>query len=147
MTFRNANAPATLSRRSLLSAASAFSVLSLSQWPTGAFAAGMDIDAFTLLSQKLVQQDRLSSDIAGNMLSAFEDISASDRLAKLAQGDADTEIANSVVSAWYTGESPNPDDLQVLTYTDALIWDAIDYTKPMAYCGGAMGYWADPPEV
>ena len=147
MTFRNANAPATLSRRSLLSAASAFSVLSLSQWPTGAFAAGMDIDAFTLLSQKLVQQDKLSSDIAGKMLSAFEDISATDRLAKLAQGDADTEIANSVVSAWYTGESPNPDDLQVLTYTDALIWDAMDYTKPMAYCGGAMGYWADPPEV
>lgn len=147
MTFRNANAPATLSRRSLLSAASAFSVLSLSQWPTGAFAAGMDIDAFTLLSQKLVQQDKLSSDIAGKMLSAFEDISATDRLAKLAQGDTDTEIANSIVSAWYTGESPNPDDLQVLTYTDALIWDAMDYTKPMAYCGGAMGYWADPPEV
>ena len=147
MTFRNVNSPATLSRRSLLSAASAFSVLSLSQWPTGAFAAGMDIDAFTLLSQKLVQQDKLSSDIAGKMLSAFEDISATDRLAKLAQGDADTEIANSVVSAWYTGESPNPDDLQVLTYTDALIWDAMDYTKPMAYCGGAMGYWADPPEV
>lgn len=147
MTFRNANAPATLSRRSLLSAASAFSVLSLSQWPTAAFAGGMDIDAFTLLSRKLVQQDKLPSDIAGEMLSAFEDISATDRLAKLAQGDADTEIANSVVSAWYTGESPNPDDLQVLTYTDALIWDAMDYTKPMAYCGGAMGYWADPPEV
>lgn len=49
---------------------------------------------------------------------------------------------------WLTGmaapAAPNQ-PAQVLAYTDALVWAALPFTKPPGYCGGAFGYWADPP--
>ncbi len=52
-----------ITRRGLLSAASAIAVLSLTQMPGRAFAANLDLKAFLSLSQKLVGQDDLSEDI------------------------------------------------------------------------------------
>lgn len=139
--------PSTLTRRSLLLGASAVSVLSLVPLPAWALTSDFDIDAFLALSEKQVGQTDLSKDIATAMLKAYSGLGKEKALADLAAGHENQELSNSIVTAWYTGESPNPDDLQVLDYTDALIWDAIDYTKPMGYCGGEVGYWADPPEV
>jgi hypothetical protein len=134
-----------ITRRGLLSAASAIAVLSLTQMPGRAFAANLDLKAFLSLSQKLVGQDDLSEDIAAEMLKAFGSIGNEDDLAALADGTDDEALSNAILAAWYTGVSPDPDDLKDLTYTDALMWQAMDYTKPMGYCGGAMGYWAEPP--
>jgi hypothetical protein len=33
----------------------------------------------------------------------------------------------------------------VATFTDALVWNALTFTKPWAECGGETGYWANPP--
>lgn len=135
-----------LTRRRFLFATSAISIPCMVQWPTGTWAASFDVDAFIALSKKQLGSASLSEDVAAKMLSAYTTMGKEDALADLANGKEDPDLANSVVAAWYTGESPDPDDLQVLDYTDALIWDAMDYTKPMAYCGGETGYWADPPE-
>lgn len=135
------------SRREFLSAVSAISVLAVTQWPRGALAANFDVDAFLALSQEQLGETYLSKDVAAAMLKAYGTIGKTDALAALAAGSADAELANSLVAAWYTGESPDPTALQVLDYTDALIWQAMDYTKPMGYCGGEQGYWADPPDV
>ena len=144
MKYRNSKSLG-ITRRGLLSAASAFALLSLTQMPGRAFAANLDLKAFLSLSQKLVGQDDLSEDIAAEMLKAFGSIGREDDLAALA-GDTDDEaLSNAILAAWYSGVSPDPDDLKVLTYTDALMWQAMPYTKPMGYCGGAMGYWAEPP--
>lgn len=143
----NPKASNTVTRRTLLSAVSAMSVLSLSQWPGRAFAADLDVDAFLALSQKLTQQDDLSADSAADMLAAFSATGQAEDLAVLAEDENDEALANAVVASWYTGVSPDQDDLQMVTYTDALIWQAMDYTKPMAYCGGEVGYWADPPSA
>ncbi len=147
MAYSKATSSVVLTRRRLLSAVSAMSVLSLSQLPLRAFADGFDIDAFLELSEELVGQDDLRKDIASEMLAAFGETGQMDDMASLAQGADDDGLANSIVASWYTGYSPNQDDENVLTYTDALIWQAMDYTKPMAYCGDGMGYWADPPRV
>ena len=147
MTQPKATPPVTLTRRGLLSAVSAMSVLSLSHWPGRAQAANLDVDAFLALSQKLTVQNSLSVGTAEGMLKAFSATGREDDISALAAGNSDDELANSIVASWYTGESPDPDDLQVLTYTDALIWKAMDYTKPLAFCGGGVGYWADPPEA
>ncbi len=136
-----------LTRRGLLSAVSAISVLSLTQMPRRAFAANLDVDAFLALSRKLVGQNDLPEDIAAGMLKAFAAAGREDDISTLASGKSDDGLADEIVAAWYTGESPNPEDLDVLTYTDALIWEAMDYTKPMAFCGGGVGYWAEPPEA
>ena len=31
-------------------------------------------------------------------------------------------------------------------FNGALVWNALAFTKPFGDCGGATGYWADPPE-
>ena len=36
--------------------------------------------------------------------------------------------------------------MQLVLYTDAFMWTAMTYTKPMGVCGGVTGYWADPPQ-
>ena len=144
MEQRRAGQPINFTRRRMLSAVSALSVLSLSQWPIRALAKDLD---FLALSEKLTTQKGLSKDIAGAMHNAYSAIHKQDALDQLAAGGENADLANAVVASWYTGESPDPDSLSVLTYTDALIWTAMDYTKPMAYCGGETGYWADPPEA
>ncbi|MBM7070057.1 ribonucleotide-diphosphate reductase subunit alpha [Actibacterium sp. 188UL27-1] len=87
----------------------------------------------------------LSDDIASDMLSAFEAAGKGSDIAALLDGEADRPLENEIVAAWYSGVSPNPDDDTVLTYTDALMWSAMTYTKPLGFCGGGMGYWTEPP--
>ena len=50
------------------------------------------------------------------------------------------KVANELVAAWYSGMV----DGKVVLYTDALVWTAMAYSKPMGICGGVTGYWADP---
>ncbi|EPX83580.1 sugar dehydrogenase complex small subunit [Salipiger mucosus] len=141
-----ANTP-SLTRRKFLSTMTAVSALSALQFPAGAFAAGMEPPDFLAFSEKLTRQEGLDQDIASVMLKAFSGLGRGDDIAAMVAGDTDDDdLANAIVSAWYTGESPDPEDLDVLTYTDALVWQAVDFSKPMASCGGGMGYWSDPPE-
>ena len=50
------------------------------------------------------------------------------------------QVANDLVAAWYSGMV----DGKVVLYTDALVWTAAKFTKPMGICGGVTGYWAEP---
>ena len=34
---------------------------------------------------------------------------------------------------------------RLVLYTDAYVWSAMTFTKPMGICGGVTGYWKDPP--
>jgi hypothetical protein len=64
-----------------------------------------------------------------------------DRLdAAIAAATLDT-VANDLVAAWYSGLV----DGKVVTYTQAQMWAAMAFTKPMGVCGGVTGYWAVPP--
>jgi hypothetical protein len=49
--------------------------------------------------------------------------------------------AETVVVALYTGQV----GAQVITYDNALVWQALGWTKPNAWCGGTTGYWSDKP--
>ena len=57
-------------------------------------------------------------------------------------------LAGAIVAAFYSGQLANGDTMQVVTYWDALVWQAVkSFTKPPGICGGVFGYWADPPKV
>lgn len=56
-------------------------------------------------------------------------------------GEGLQPATNLVVAAWFSGMV----DGRVITYTDALAWSAVSFTKPNGVCGGAFGYWAEPP--
>jgi hypothetical protein len=55
-------------------------------------------------------------------------------------------VANDVVAAWYSGVVDTADGQAVAGFTEALMWNALDFTKPFAYCGGETGYWAEAPQ-
>ncbi|AKH99040.1 Membrane bound FAD containing D-sorbitol dehydrogenase [Hoeflea sp. IMCC20628] len=146
MTQPKSNLPLNATRRSILIGGSALAVSVFAQFPGKAFAATIDADGFLKLSKTLTGHSDLSADDAMKMFEAFKAIGKSDELAALADGEANPELGNEVVASWYSGVSPDPDAEEVITYTEALMWPAMSYTKPMGYCGGATGYWADPPE-
>jgi fructose 5-dehydrogenase small subunit len=53
--------------------------------------------------------------------------------------------AEVVVTALYTGVVEGPKGPIVVSYDQALIWQACGWTKPNAFCGGTTNYWATAP--
>jgi fructose 5-dehydrogenase small subunit len=53
--------------------------------------------------------------------------------------------AETVVVALYTGTVETSKGTVVVSYNQALIWQACAWTKPNALCGGATNYWASAP--
>ena len=132
-------------RRSILVGGSALAFASFAGWPREASAATIDTDAFVKLSQELTGKSDLYPETAAQFLEAFRAVGKANDIEALAGGADNPELANDIVAAWYSGVSPDPDSDEVITYTDALMWEAMSFTKPMGYCGGETGYWAEPP--
>lgn len=145
MTQAKFNSPLSSTRRNILIGGSALAVTPFITWPGEASAAELDAETFLELSQKLTGQQDLDADYAAEMLEAYKSIGKAADIAELASGSENPELANDIVAAWYSGVSPDPDSNEVITYTEALMWGAMSFTKPMGYCGGQTGYWADPP--
>ena len=51
-----------------------------------------------------------------------------------------------VVTALFTGMIDTPKGRVVITYDNALAWQAVPWTKPNALCGGDIDYWASAPK-
>ncbi len=135
-------------RRSLLAGCAAAAILA--RMPGAARAApSIGPDAFLRLSERLTGKSSLDPDLAAQFLAAFDGEGRGAELSRLVDGGApgaDTVAADEVVAAWYTGLVPGKAGSRLVTYDEALVWSVLSYTKPAGYCGGAMGYWADPPE-
>lgn len=54
-------------------------------------------------------------------------------------------LANAIGATFYSGLGETADGWQVVTYTGALAWQAVPFTKPPSICGGAFGYWSKAP--
>lgn len=56
------------------------------------------------------------------------------------------KAATVVVIALFTGMVDTPNGRVVITYDNALAWQAVPWTKPNAECGGNIDYWASAPK-
>jgi hypothetical protein len=56
------------------------------------------------------------------------------------------KAATVVVTALFTGMVDTPQGRVVITYDNALAWQAVPWTKPNAFCGGDIDYWASAPK-
>jgi hypothetical protein len=144
--------PAMIDRRTLLQALAAFGASALAP---GAHAQSLDAAAFAKLSAALTGYPQADPGTAAKVMRAFAtpqriaslrtlatlvvSTPASDLDAAIAAKKLD-KVANDLVAAWYSGMV----DGKVVLYTDALVWSAMTYSKPMGICGGVTGYWADP---
>ena len=142
-------APSTTRRALMLGSASM----------TLAFAAGLSrpaqaqdaisLEAFRKVSARLT--DMQASDLdpaAAKILQGLISIGRGPGLALLAQDPNVTAgtVADDIVAAWYSGICDTDRGEALATFTDALVWNALDYTKPFGSCGGETGYWAEAPQ-
>ena len=141
-----------IDRRALLQA---FAALGASALAPGVHAQGVDASAFAKLSAALTGYPQADPATAAKVMRAFAtpqraaslralmtlaaSTPASDLDAAIAARKLD-KVANDLVAACYSGMV----DGKVVLYTDALVWSAMKYSKPMGICGGLTGYWADP---
>ena len=56
-------------------------------------------------------------------------------------------LADDIVAAGYSGAYQTAAGLADFNLTHALVWRALDFTKPPGLCGGPTGYWADAPHA
>ena len=153
---------AQLTRRDMILAAAGAAIASAGAagFPTILFAqSAVTPQQFLALSQTLTQTQNLDLEIATTILGGFLATGQGDDIVKLiAEGyDPVTPLANAIVAAWYSGvyttmgkndgsTPPGVPVQEVATFSQALVWNALSFTKPWATCGGNTGYWADPPK-
>lgn len=135
-----------LTRRELLLAGAA--TVCVAAVPAGSAVAGEAVTTaqFLALSRSLTGAAGLDGDVAAALLRGFLARGQGAALAALAAGGETAEnraLADEVVAAWYSGVAP---DGTVATFDQALLWQALAFSKPFGSCGGATGYWAEPPQ-
>lgn len=143
-------------RRRLLSGLAALAASALAG-PLGAQPAAIDLAA---LSRSLTGYAIGDAPAASAMLDALTQAvgaSALSRIATLASTTPPAELAaalrgaglssqaETVVAALFTGQVDTPDGPRVIGYDSALIWQALGWTKPNAWCGGQTDYWSAKP--
>jgi len=152
-------------RRKLLHALASLSALSLTYSvgaaPGSAGDAALAVDKFAALSATLTGYPAAEPSITAKVFEAFATPARGaslERLATLVAATPDTQLdaelraqgldalANELIAAWYSGVVRNGDSKQLVLYTDAYIWNAMTFSKPMGLCGGAFGYWSKPPQ-
>ena len=116
---------------------------------------------FSALSATLTGYPAADASVAAKVLAAFPARTQREALGRLAQAVAQTppaeldatlkaqgleKLANELVGVWYSGVASTPTGQRVVLYTDACIWTAMTFAKPMGVCGGATGYWSQPPQ-
>lgn len=107
----------------------------------------VDADSFIALSANLLERKptALSKRLAASYLAVFQEDSHTD-LSRLVGGAQVSALEQQIIHDWYTGLHVNAEGETLVTYEEALMWEALDYTKPMGWCGGETGYWADAPD-
>jgi len=136
-------------RRDLLAdIAAAVALAGTSGFPRALYAdTTVTVEQFLALSQKLTNISGLDPAIAKTLLGGFLATGNGPALAQVIAGAGqDGPLANAIVAAWYSGVYDSGAGRQaVATYTDALLWNALSFTKPLGWCGGSTGYWAKAP--
>ena len=140
---------APLNRRDLLlrSLAAAIAAAGAGGFPAALYAAAaVTLDQFLVLSKALTEAADLDPEMGNKLLGGFLATGHGDGLARLVAGEAEPELANTIVAAWYSGVSDSGQGLAVAGFDQALLWQAMSFTKPFADCGGETGYWSEPPQ-
>jgi hypothetical protein len=138
-----------ITRRSFMAGASAGALVAGFPPLAGAQQA-VTVDQFLAISSRLTEAATtdLDSTMAAKLLDGFISTGRGSGLSLLAE-DATLRVgtvADDIVAAWYSGLYDTATGPAVAGFNEALLWNALDFTKPPGTCGGETGYWADPPQ-
>ncbi len=90
----------------------------------------------------------LTSAVGTPTLTRIADLAARTPPAQLSAALASAGLdkpAGGIVAALYSGVVETARGPVVVTYVDALAWQAVPWTKPNAICGGITNYWSTAP--
>jgi hypothetical protein len=140
----------TFSRRALiLGGACALSAASAFPFFAGANET-ITVEEFRALSARLTGASLtdLNATASAKLLDGFLSTGRGEDLAHLAAdpGAKVGPLADDIVAAWYSGNYQTAAGLASIGLPSALLWDALNYTKPSGFCGGLTGYWGDAPQ-
>ncbi|HET7447242.1 MAG TPA: sugar dehydrogenase complex small subunit [Methyloceanibacter sp.] len=139
-----------LSRRGVILGGASVVALAVA-FPLGSRAqASLTVDQFRALSARLTGAGLSDLDPAATakLLDGFNSLGrGADPVALAASGAVSGALADDIVAAWYSGAYQTAAGLADFNLTHALVWRALDFTKPPGLCGGPTGYWADAPHA
>ena len=108
------------------------------------------VEAFRALSARLTGASLTDLDpgASAKLLDGFLSMGRGADLARLAAdpGARTGTLADEIVAAWYSGNCQTSTGLASIGLPSALVWDALNFTKPSGFCGGLTGYWGDAPQ-
>lgn len=139
----------TISRRSMILGGTSAATLALGLPLRSSAREAVTVDEFRSLSARLTGVDASDLDVtaAAKVLGGLISTGHGAELAALiASGTSSGALANDIVAAWYSGRYDTSAGLAAFGLTNALLWRALDFTKPPGLCGGSTGYWAAPPQ-
>ncbi|MYD69435.1 MAG: hypothetical protein F4W89_01635 [Acidobacteria bacterium] len=110
-----------------------------------------EVASFRSLSARLtgLPEEDLDRELALGLMEALRSTGDGPGLERLLAGtgaDEDTDLARRIVAAWYTGVHPTAGGPTAPAFQDALVWRALDFTKPPGRCTRP-GEWSAPPVV
>jgi hypothetical protein len=88
--------------------------------------------------------DAVGADVL-NRIATLAAVIAPDRLGDELRIAGLERQATVVTVALYSGVVATPRGAVVVTYDEALAWQAVPWTKPNAQCGGLTDYWSTAP--
>jgi hypothetical protein len=136
----------TIARRGLIIGGASAATVAVVPLPAGAQDT-ITVDQFRALSARLtgVAVADLDPIAAGKLLAGFISLGRGGNLARLVADPGLTggALADDIVAAWYSGSYVTRAGEAAIDLRNALVWKALDFTKPRGECGGATGYWAE----
>jgi Membrane bound FAD containing D-sorbitol dehydrogenase len=108
------------------------------------------VEEFRALSARLTGANLtdLNATAAAKLLDGFLSTGRGEDLTRLAAdpGAKAGPLADDIVAAWYSGNYRTAAGLASIGLPGALLWDALNFTKPSGFCGGLTGYWGEAPQ-
>ncbi len=143
-----------IARRDFLLASIAAAIAAAAgEFPASLYAeSAVSADQFLALSQNLTQASSLDPGIAKTLLGGFlatgNGVALAELVADPVSGTGKNALLpNAIVGAWYSGVYNTAAGPAVATFDQALLWNALTYTKPFGECGGDTGYWSAAPKA
>ena len=141
----------TISRRELIFGGASAASLTFAFARFAGAGETITVEEFRALSAKLTGASitDLNLGAAGKLLDGFLSMGRGADLARLAadSGANAGSLAADIVAAWYSGNYQTGAGLASFGLANALLWDALNFTKPSGFCGGLTGYWGDAPQT
>ncbi len=108
-----------------------------------------ELRSFRVLSARLTgfSEAEIDPELALGMMDGLRAAGLGSALESLLGNEpsGEDELARQIAVAWYSGMHPDGAGSSLRTYYDALVWRALEYTRPPGQCSATPGDWSEPP--